>query len=313
MPWLIERMKRSKQTSDKAAECHAANTGRRVSPRDRILFDLAGFANLMTPRLTGQSKHSHLRLGYKIRRAYMEGREERLKELLEPIWAEAIGQFGDPEKLGYPHARSVEPSGPEDDPMTILSFRPGTAVGVPGVPEWSVSPRALIEQVWAARRLLWRLALEQRPREKNLLDQSWTFPLYASPNLWHTGRSIMKPLRTTSQYRAWYRKRRNTKSPIPFPLQPRARLIFPGDGRARLLNTDLSSMLVELLFEKPSRADRPTVNDISKLRICGAPYRRTRSRCCRLYVALTKNQKDCSLKCRDLRLHTQKRAEGKWT
>jgi hypothetical protein len=195
----------------------------------------------------------------------------------------AIEQFSDPVKLDYPHARS-EPFA--DDPtafVTWVSFNPGEKVGVPGVYQLADNPRTLIEQVWTVRRLLWRIALEQSKKQEGL-SYCWSAPLYARPN-----------------------------SHIPFPLQPIPELTFL-DGVALALDPDLTAKLATLLPAKlPGTMKQLRIARINGLYICGAPYRRTRSRCCRLYVALTKNQKDCSPQCRDLRHHTEKRAEGKWS
>ena len=43
--------------------------------------------------------------------------------------------------------------------------------------------------------------------------------------------------------------------------------------------------------------------DISRLRICKTRYQRTRSRCCRLVLALRHDQKECSCACADQRRH----------
>jgi hypothetical protein len=270
-------MKKRPKRKARIAKFHAVNTGRRVAKRDKELSDLIEFANLLTPRLTAQSKLSHLQMINQFRHAsdkrarltpeqlealWADERRdpttrvvpakdaqaaqakarERLNELLSPIWIKALDRFG------VPFTTSTSVVGQFGITETIQ--HPSLAVSVPGLPMTSPTPEDLIEKIWTVRSVLWRLALAQRQPE----DQ-------------------------------WRR-------PIPLPAPPKSYVLIH-DGKVMPMSVDLTGMLVEKL----------TNIGISRLRICGVRYRRTRSRCCRLFLALTKKQRDCSRQCRDLRLH----------
>jgi hypothetical protein len=77
----------------------------------------------------------------------------------------------------------------------------------------------------------------------------------------------------------------------------RDRITVGADGRISIEYRDISAALLSML----------STLDLSRVRICRAQYRRTRSRCCRLFLALRKDQKECSRQCADLRRHNEVR------
>lgn len=266
---------------------HAASASRRVSPRDKPIVALIEFANLLTPRLTAQSKRSHLVVMNQI--AAARTAVDNLPRPRQPF----TGVFADLWPMDDEYAmreRQIElaraneaentrarlhellapmwttavarfPAAPSafdlfdlyDDQRAARLRNPNpTRVAVPGLPRFtSGSPEDLLPHVWTVRSLLWRLALAQRHPDGRLI----TIP---------TGPKLYVQIR---------------------------------HGRLTTPTFDLAGSLIEILKNA----------DLSRLHICGVEYRRTRSRCLRMFFALvTKGsgrQKDCSRECRDLRWH----------
>ncbi|HUY28593.1 MAG TPA: hypothetical protein VMV27_14380 [Candidatus Binataceae bacterium] len=77
----------------------------------------------------------------------------------------------------------------------------------------------------------------------------------------------------------------------------RDRISVGANGRITIEHRDISAALLAILGEL----------NLERLRICRARYRRTRSTCSRLFLALRKDQKDCSRQCADLRRHNDVR------
>jgi|GEM_PF-6819590 len=77
----------------------------------------------------------------------------------------------------------------------------------------------------------------------------------------------------------------------------RDRISVGTDGRITIEHRDISAALLAMLAQL----------DLGRVRICRAQYRRTHSRCCRLFLALRRDQQECSRQCADLRRHNQVR------
>lgn len=77
----------------------------------------------------------------------------------------------------------------------------------------------------------------------------------------------------------------------------RDRISVGTDGRVTVEHRDISGALLSML----------STLDLSRVRVCRTEYRRTRSRCSRLFLALRKDQKECSRQCADLRRHNEVR------
>jgi hypothetical protein len=293
-----------------AAKSHSVTSGRRVAKRDKLLFHLVEFANLLTPRLTAQSKCSHLQTMNRVRRtcdrltpeqredlwaqerrdpnvkliavaetsAVNAARAARRKEAILPIWTKAIEQFG------VPFTTSISIVGQFATTETIE--HPNLAVAVPGVGVTSATPEELVEQIWTVRRLLCHLALANRAKKLAMEYE-------ARGELEFAHRRKIQARRKIPLYAPINKREKRTGRPsFSVPAQPEL-YISCDKGKLTPMSIDLTGMLVERLKDA----------DLSRLQICGVRYHRTKSRCCRLYVALTKKQRDCSPQCRDVRWH----------